>query len=99
MIRYIFSPALIRRTQSELAVLLNAETRRYPANTPIRFNYQTDFFLVYPPPSQVDPGRSEHGQFTAPLSYDALHRFYSANKFTQRSLLSQAQVPTLESYN
>jgi hypothetical protein len=100
MTRFVVRPASISRTPRELAHLLNAQTRRYPSNTNIRFNYQSDLFLIYPPPSHVETqGRSEHGQFTAPLSYAALHRFYSSNKFTQRSLLSQAHVPTLDSYS
>jgi hypothetical protein len=100
MTRFVVRPASIRRTPRELASLLDAKTRRYPSNTSVLFNYQSDFFLTYPPPSHIEnQGRSEHGQFTAPFSYAALHSFYSSNKFSQRSQLSQARVPTLESYN
>jgi hypothetical protein len=100
MTRFVVRPASISSTPRALASLLDAETRRYPSNANTRFDYQSDFFLVYPPPSHVEnQGRSENGQFTASLSYVELHRFYSSNKFTQRALLSQAHVPTLESYS
>src|ERR1044072_121720 len=99
MTRYIVRPASITRTPRDLAQLLNAKTRRYPANTSIRFNFHTDFFLTYPHPSQVDnPGRSVNGQFTTPWPYQPLYNFYSSNKFKQRSLLSQAHVPVPETF-
>jgi hypothetical protein len=100
MTRFVVRPSAISKTPRALAHALEAETRRYPARTYTRFDFGRDLFLAYPPPSHVynRPVRDSSGRFSSPFPYETLHSFFSASKYEQRKQLSDAGLPTPESY-
>ncbi|SHH47605.1 hypothetical protein SAMN05444169_7641 [Bradyrhizobium erythrophlei] len=93
MPRWIIRPRKISTTPRLLASKLGIQTRSYPSarNQRQGFNFDRDFFLVYPDPTFV--GHSAFGGDDGALCYEQLYRFFSQSKAGQRVLLRQSGLP------
>ena len=83
-IRYVIRPQSIRTTPRLLANAFNAQTFRWPNRRSTLPNWEQDFFLVYPRPSQVLHCTDE---------YDVIWNVGRATKPVQRAYLSSHGVP------
>lgn len=86
MVRYIVRPSGILTTPQRLKDTLEAQRIVLHCHPTKRFSSDTDFFLSYPRPSQVDVGNT-------PV-YLALRSFFVADKFEQRRLIHSAGIKT-----
>ncbi len=99
MIRYIIRPQHIRTTPQLLKEAFNAErTLQYPILSRLRRpSYTRDFFLCYPPISQLED-RNDLSPETL-QAYASVRAFYTSNKPTQRSTLASLGFPIPTTYS
>jgi hypothetical protein len=87
MTRFVVHPRNINVTPKRIWKALGAQGKKYPNLVVDTWDFEKDFFMVYPKPSEVK---------SAPVDvYNNLYNFWQATKYSQRRRLETEGVPII----